>query len=75
MVQKPGFNQQDFLWYQPDGNPVACKEKIKLLEENRQEIQQNLQDVFEDALLMGVDEIQMRKILKAMVDQLRSPIV
>ena len=32
-----------------------------------------MQDAFEDALLMGVDEAAMRAILTSMVAELRSP--
>lgn len=62
-------------WCQPDGKPVLCKEKIQILEENKAELKQVLQDVFEDAILIGVDEEFMRVLLKKMVDELRSPIV
>lgn len=62
------------IWYQPDGKPVICKEKLKILEENQVELQQLMQDVFEDALLIGVDENLMRDQLKKMIDQLRSPL-
>lgn len=62
------------IWYQPDGKPVICKEKLKILEENQVELQQLMQDVFEDALLIGVDENLMRDQLKTMIDQLRSPL-
>lgn len=61
-------------WLQPDGKPVLCKEKIKILEENQIELKQMMQDIFEDALLIGVDEKLMRTLLKEMVDQLRSPV-
>ncbi len=60
-------------WPQSDGKSVTCKEKLKILEENNVELKQFMQDVFEDALLIGVDEEFMRDFLKKMVDQLRSP--
>lgn len=56
-----------------DGAPVSCREKVKTLEENHAELRQVLQDAFEDALLMGVDEAAMRRILAGVVDELRSP--
>lgn len=61
-------------WLQSDGKLVTCKEKLKILEENKTELTQYMQDVFEDALLIGVDEEFMRDFLKDMVDQLRSPV-
>ncbi len=61
------------LWLQPDGTPVSCREKVKTLEENDAELRQVLQDAFDDALLMGVDEAAMRRILIGVVEGLRSP--
>ena len=60
-------------WPQPDGSPVACREKLKTLAENHAELAQVMQDTFEDAVLMGVDEQAMRGILAGMVQALRSP--
>lgn len=56
-----------------DGSPVSCREKLKTLSENHDELAQVMQDAFEDAVLMGVDEAAMRDILAAMVQGLRSP--
>ena len=44
-----------------------------MLEENHAELGQVLRDAFEDAVLMGVDETAMRRILIAMVEALQSP--
>ena len=61
------------IWPQPDGAPVSCREKLKVLEENHVELVQTLQDAFEDAVLMGVDEQAMRRILADTVAGLESP--
>lgn len=61
------------LWPQPDGSPVACREKLRVLEENHAELAQAMQDAFEDAVLMGVDAEAMRAILREMVGRLQSP--
>ncbi len=60
-------------WRQPDGAPVACREKLRVLDENHAELVQVMQDAFEDAVLMGVDEAAMREHLAATVRGLRSP--
>ena len=52
---------------------MSCREKLKTLEENHDEVRQVLQDAFEDAVLMGVDETAMRAILADVVQGLRSP--
>ena len=61
------------MWMQTDGAAVSCAEKLRVLEENRAELAQMMQDAFEDAVLMGVDDAVMRKILADMVAGLRSP--
>jgi hypothetical protein len=61
------------LWPGADGQPVSCREKLKMLAENHAEAAQVLRDVFEDAVLMGVDEAAMRKILTDLVAALPSP--
>lgn len=61
------------VWPGSDGNPVSCREKLKVLAENHAETAQALRDAFEDAVLMGVDEDAMRRILAGMVAALPSP--
>lgn len=61
------------VWPQPDGTPVSCRDKLLILQENYTELQGILRDSFEDAILMGVDEVAMRRILLDLVGNLRSP--
>jgi hypothetical protein len=61
------------VWRQPDGEPVSCVEKIKVLNENLAEIREIAQDALEDALLMGCDEAQVREVLHGLVDALENP--
>ena len=61
------------VWPGADGAPVSCREKLRTLAENHAEATQVLQDAFEDAVLMGVDEAAMRRIMADMVAGLRSP--
>ncbi|HEV7265994.1 MAG TPA: hypothetical protein VGN83_13905 [Falsiroseomonas sp.] len=60
-------------WPGADGNPLSCREKLKVLAENHREVAQVLRDAFEDAVLMGVDEAAMRRILADLVGALSSP--
>ena len=61
------------VWRQPDGKPLSCVEKIKVLNENLTEIQQMAQDALEDAILMGGDEAQVREVLHGLIDSLNNP--
>ena len=60
-------------WRQPDGKAVSCEEKIKVLDDNLAEIRQMCQDAFEDALLMGCDEAQVRHVFTGVIASLRNP--
>ena len=61
------------IWRQPDGQPVSCVDKIKVLNENLTELQQMAQDALEDAILMGCDEAQIREVLRRLVESLDNP--
>ncbi len=60
-------------WPGADGNPVSCREKLKVLAENHAEAAQMLADMLEDAVIMGVDEAAMRRIMAGLVAGLPSP--
>jgi hypothetical protein len=61
------------VWRQPDGKPLSCVEKIKVLNENLAEIRQLAQDALEDGLLMGGSEKQLRSVLHELIDGLTNP--
>jgi hypothetical protein len=61
------------LWPAPDGTPIACREKLRRLGENHDELAQVMQDAFDDAMLMGVDDGAFRTVLVGLVASLRSP--
>jgi len=60
-------------WPAADGTALSCREKLKVLAENHREAAQVLRDTFEDAVLMGVEEGEMRRILTELVAALPSP--
>lgn len=64
---------ENVIWMQTDGTPLSCHEKIKVLNENLQEIRELAQDALEDAVLMGGDEKQVRAVLHGLVDRLNNP--
>lgn len=61
------------VWRQSDGSPVACREKLKVLTENLEEIRQCCQDALEDAVLMGCEEGQVREVFEAIVRSIHNP--
>lgn len=60
-------------WLTPAGEPVACVAKLKVLTENLVELRQMAQDALEDAILMGCDEAQMRRVLAKLMAGLENP--
>ena len=61
------------VWRTPEGEPVSCVEKIKVLNENLAELRALAQDALEDAVLMGCDEAQVRAVLADIVARLVNP--
>jgi len=60
------------IWRTPAGDVIACVEKNKVLQENLIEIRQVCQDAFEDAVLMGCDEQQVREVLVELINSLEN---
>ena len=61
------------VWHTPEGELVSCVEKIKVLNENLAELKELAQEAFEDAVLMGCDERQVRKVLAGIVAGIVNP--
>ncbi|MBB2169105.1 hypothetical protein HLH36_12170 [Gluconacetobacter aggeris] len=61
------------VWRQSDGSPVSCQDKIRVLTENYAELCEVMRDTFEDAVLIGVDEDGMRRLIMEVAAALRSP--
>ncbi|WP_288843708.1 hypothetical protein [uncultured Deefgea sp.] len=60
-------------WVRDDGSVVSCTEKVKVMNENLDELVQMAQDLFEDGLLMEVSESQMRDVLQRLVQSVHNP--
>jgi len=61
------------VWRTPEGEPVSCVEKIKVLNENLAELRDLAQDALEDGVLMGADETQIREVLRGLIASLVNP--
>jgi hypothetical protein len=67
-------DETDFpIWRTPEGDPVSCVEKIKVLNENLAELRELAQEALEDAVLMGCDEQQVREVLAGIVAGIVNP--
>ncbi len=64
---------QGTVWRTREGGVLSCVEKLKVLNDNFIELEQLCQDAFEDALLMGCEERQIRDALMQVVAGLKNP--
>ncbi len=69
----PNPRRSTIVWLQPDGSPVSCEEKLKVLNENLAEIREYCQEAFTDALLMGCDEEKVRRVFEDVVKSIENP--
>ncbi len=60
----------DKTWYSSDGKIISCTEKIKVMQQNIDELRQLAQDAFEDGVLMGVDPNQLRECFVSLMKKL-----
>lgn len=60
-------------WRTPAGEAVSCRDKLKVLTENLEELRAIAQDALEDAVVIGCDETQVREVLRSLVDALDNP--
>jgi len=61
------------IWRTPEGELVSCVEKIKVLNENLVELREMAQEALEDAVLMGCDEAQFRRVMQGLAESLVNP--
>jgi hypothetical protein len=61
------------IWRSDCGLAISCIEKIKVLNENIDELIQIAQDALEDGLLMGCSEAQLRQAFHEAIDRLINP--
>jgi hypothetical protein len=64
---------ESIRWRTPKGEPVSCVDKIKILNENLEELRAIAQDALEDALVIGCDEAQVREVLQGLIAGLVNP--
>lgn len=60
-------------WLDPAGAPLSCTEKVKVLEENWQEVYEAMQNALDDAILMGCSTSFAKEQFVRMVRELSSP--
>ena len=57
-------------WFRVDGSVVSCTESVKVLNENWSEMREALQDMYEDAVLLGCGKEAFKAELIRMIREL-----
>lgn len=60
-------------WIGRDGMPIACDEKLRMLNENLEEVRQICQQALDDAVIMGCSEHFVRVVLSDTIASLDRP--
>ena len=51
------------FWKATDNSKISCKEKIAILNNNVIELQNLINQIYDEAILMGVDKEQIKKVI------------
>ena len=51
------------FWKATDNSKISCKEKIVILNNNVIELQNLINQIYDEAILMGVDKEQIKKVI------------
>ena len=62
----------ELVWKATDGSAIACTEKIDVLAQNLNELEQMALDALDDAVLMGVDSNQVRDVFSKTMKDLKT---
>ena len=51
------------VWRARDNSKISCKEKIIILNNNINELQNLINQIYDEAILMGVDKKQIKQVI------------
>ncbi len=60
------------FWQSNKNKKIACKEKIKILNSNIDELQDLINQIYDEAILMGVKKNQIEEIINNLANNLSS---
>ena len=60
------------FWKASDNSKISCKEKIVILNNNVIELQNLINQIYDEAILMGVDKKQIKKVINNLTANLNS---
>ena len=59
-------------WLTKNKEKISCEEKVKVMKENIIEFDNLLTDIYDEAILIGVDKKQIKKVLLSLVNSIES---
>jgi uncharacterized protein (UPF0335 family) len=59
-------------WKTGDNSKISCKEKIVILNNNVIELQNLINQIYDEAILMGVDKKQIKKVINDLATNLNT---
>ena len=60
------------FWKTSDNSKISCKEKIEILNNNVIELQNLINQIYDEAILMGVDKQQIKKVINNLITNLNT---
>ena len=69
---KPDKSVIPKYWLGKDKLKISCKEKIKVLNNNIDELQEMISDIYDEAILIGIDEKQLKEVLIKIVKNIKN---
>ncbi len=60
------------FWKTSDNSKISCKEKIIILNNNVIELQNLINQIYDEAILMGVDKEQIKKVINNLATNLNT---
>ena len=60
------------FWKTSDNSKISCKEKIIILNNNVIELQNLINQIYDEAILMGVDKKQIKKVITNLATNLNT---
>ena len=60
------------FWKTSDNSKISCKEKIVILNNNVIELQNLINQIYDEAILMGVDKKQIKKVINNLASNLNT---
>ena len=60
------------VWKASDNSKISCKDKIIILNNNVIELQNLINQIYDEAILMGVDRKQIKQVINNLVTNLKT---